>query len=40
MPLAQIRSDFAVAYPAWQAPELPKGDFDADVALETGRPKS
>jgi transglutaminase-like putative cysteine protease len=37
MPLAQIRSDFAVAYPGWQAPETPKGDFDADVALETAR---
>jgi transglutaminase-like putative cysteine protease len=39
MPLAQIRSDFAAAYPRWLSPQLQDGDFDADVARETGRPE-
>ena len=34
VPLAQIKADFAAAYPAWRPNEMPDAHFDADVTRE------
>lgn len=35
VPLAQIKADFATAYPAWKPNAMPDAHFDADVTRET-----
>jgi hypothetical protein len=36
VPLEQMVADFAAQYPMWR-PDLETGEFDVDVARETGR---